>query len=251
MKKYFVVSDVHGFYDEMKKALDNAGFDITNPNHIFVSCGDLLDRGRQPKECLDFVLSIPKDRAILVRGNHEDLLGGILAGRKIDDYVDGSNGTIGTICDLTGENTFSVYTGVNKLKYDPVINEYFSRIVDFAETGHYIFTHAWLPYDGKEGWRTAPVKIWDAARWINPMQYAYAFGNHSGKVVISGHRHTSWGHARIYKDGEEFPNYRSTNPDHRRANFGPFVYPKENPILIAIDGCVAYTHKVNCYVVED
>ena len=49
MKKYFVVSDVHGFYDEMKKALDNAGFDIANPDHIFVSCGDLLDRGRQPR----------------------------------------------------------------------------------------------------------------------------------------------------------------------------------------------------------
>ena len=27
MAKLFVVSDVHGYYDEMKKALDKAGFD--------------------------------------------------------------------------------------------------------------------------------------------------------------------------------------------------------------------------------
>ena len=33
MKKYFIVADVHGFYDEMIDALNEAGFDKNNENH--------------------------------------------------------------------------------------------------------------------------------------------------------------------------------------------------------------------------
>lgn len=47
--KYFIVSDVHSFYDEMMTALNESGFDKTNPDHIFVSLGDLLDRGDQSR----------------------------------------------------------------------------------------------------------------------------------------------------------------------------------------------------------
>jgi len=42
MKKFFVFSDVHGFYKELMKALDDKGFDMENPNHYIISCGDLL-----------------------------------------------------------------------------------------------------------------------------------------------------------------------------------------------------------------
>ncbi len=30
--KYFVSSDIHGFYDEWMKTLKDKGFDINNPN---------------------------------------------------------------------------------------------------------------------------------------------------------------------------------------------------------------------------
>ena len=46
-KKFFVIADVHSFYTEMKRALDVAGFEINNPDHILISCGDALDRGSQ------------------------------------------------------------------------------------------------------------------------------------------------------------------------------------------------------------
>ena len=42
--KYFVVSDVHGFYTELKVALDKNGFDINDNNHKLIICGDLMDR---------------------------------------------------------------------------------------------------------------------------------------------------------------------------------------------------------------
>ena len=72
--KYFVVSDVHSFYDEMVAALTSVGFDYNNPDHILVSCGDLLDRGNKTLETLKYVNGLPKERKILIRGNHEDLL---------------------------------------------------------------------------------------------------------------------------------------------------------------------------------
>ena len=62
--KYFVSSDIHGHYDEWQLALNEAGFDFNNPNHKIVHCGDLFDRGRQPKQIIDFVLK-HKDKIIL------------------------------------------------------------------------------------------------------------------------------------------------------------------------------------------
>ena len=72
MKKLFVVSDVHSFYTELMSALQSAGFEMDNEEHIFVSCGDLLDRGPDAKKCLEFVNSLPDYRKILIRGNHEE-----------------------------------------------------------------------------------------------------------------------------------------------------------------------------------
>ena len=37
MPKLFVVSDIHGFYDEMMNALDEAGFDPSNEEHWLIS----------------------------------------------------------------------------------------------------------------------------------------------------------------------------------------------------------------------
>lgn len=40
-KKYFVISDPHSFYMEMKTALFKAGFRKSNKEHILIVCGDL------------------------------------------------------------------------------------------------------------------------------------------------------------------------------------------------------------------
>ena len=71
--KYFVSADIHGFYDEWMLALREKGFDVNNPNHKIIVCGDIFDRGKQPKQVIDFILS-HKDKIILIRGNHEDLM---------------------------------------------------------------------------------------------------------------------------------------------------------------------------------
>ena len=68
MQKLYVISDVHGFYDEMRTALDKAGFDQTDENSWLISCGDVWDRGNKPREVMNYLLSL--SRAVLISGNH-------------------------------------------------------------------------------------------------------------------------------------------------------------------------------------
>ena len=180
MKTYFIVADVHSFYDEMIKALNGAGFDVNNPMHIFVSLGDLLDRGPKPLQCLRFVNSLPEDRKILIRGNHEDLMEEMIARRESKQH-DWHNGTIQTALDLAeyGLTSFVEFDVFDVMRKHPDYNEYINSTVDYYEDDKHIFVHGWIPcksndlnmyhargikYTFDENWRDGD---WERARWIN------------------------------------------------------------------------------------
>ena len=74
IKTYFAISDIHGFYYPMHRSLYKAGFRKTNPDHILIVCGDIFDRGPDSVKVYNFLKSLPRDRRILIRGNHEFLL---------------------------------------------------------------------------------------------------------------------------------------------------------------------------------
>lgn len=96
MTRYFITSDIHGFYDEFMDALTRAGFDENNSSHILIVCGDIFDRGKKPLEIYDFLRSLPKERRILIRGNHETLLRDLAARGYPEDY-DAHNKTYDTL----------------------------------------------------------------------------------------------------------------------------------------------------------
>lgn len=65
--KYYVVADVHGFYEILKSALSDAGFFDDPTPHKLLVLGDLFDRGKEAKELQDFILELmDKDEVILV-----------------------------------------------------------------------------------------------------------------------------------------------------------------------------------------
>jgi calcineurin-like phosphoesterase family protein len=74
MTRHLVVADVHGNFKALMKALE-----LTNFNEyedVMISLGDLIDRGRQTKECLEFFADL-KDKGrdpFLIAGNHEIIL---------------------------------------------------------------------------------------------------------------------------------------------------------------------------------
>ena len=80
-------------------------------------------------------------------------------------------------------------------------------------------------------------EYWEKARWINGMLAWAQAMRIEGKTMVCGHWHTSWGHAHIHGT---CPEWGPT------ANFSMF----KDKGIIALDGCTAYTGKVNVYVLE-
>lgn len=239
--KYFVSGDIHGFYDEWQSALKEKGFDINNPNHKIILCGDLFDRGSQPKEIIDFVLS-HKDKVILIRGNHEDLMQQMID-RNSSDYGDLCNGTAQTIVDLYPEWQISEFD-LKKIANLTKLQEVIDMCIDYYETKHYIFVHGWIPiiencYLYDSDWRTARKERWEKARWTNPVEMFRYEIYEPNKTIVCGHWHCSalW-HEQNPDEYEEFGD---------KANFEPFITKN----MIAIDACTAYSKKVNVLIINE
>lgn len=264
MATYFIVSDVHSYFDQMMEALNGQGFDINNKNHIFVSLGDLLDRGPDAVKCLDFVNNLPKDRKILIMGNHEELLCGAI-NRGYFESHDYHNKTNDTVWQITKQ--FNEDDALQEMKHNEKWITYLNSCVNYYETDNAIFVHGWIPCEVKrtdngEGFNYSPFKgpgdwrnpiwgdEWANARWVNGMQ-AWSEGVRiEGKTIYCGHFHTSWGHAHLHNKGVEFAH------DYMKIavelgllkegaldeHFEPFI----DDGICAVDACCAYSGKINC-----
>ena len=235
MAKLFCVSDVHGAYDQMRKALDEAGFDPNNEEHWLISCGDVWDRFLQPDKVMQYLINLP--RKILVKGNHEDLFEEC-CDRGVAFSHDHSNGTFATICMLGGGLLdYSFKKCCNRAEVRTRV--FRESMVNYFETKNYIFVHSWVPLnDDKkmENWRDANNAQWENARWGNPFAFAKQ-GLLPDKTLVFGHWHCSTGWAES-EGRSEFG---------KDAKFDPFY----GDGFIAIDSCVAHSKKINCTVLED
>ena len=248
MPKLFVFSDCHGFYDELKEALDKAGFDPNNEDHWLVGLGDYVDRGSQPNEVVRYLRSLP--RKVLVKGNHEDLLVEC-CGRGYPLGHDYSNGTMETICDLGDMDkgySFDECCDITMSK----MHLFLGDCVDYLETDNYIFVHSWIPVVNKDGlpayytkgrsfefnpdWRNASKKDFEDARWGNPFDMA-ARGLKPEKTVVFGHWATEhqWAKDEGRKDFDD------------NAKFD--IYYGDG--IIGLDATTALSHRVNVLVIED
>lgn len=233
--KLFVVSDVHSYLTEMKQALDKAGFDQNNPEHLFIGCGDYFDRGNESQQMLDYLLQLPNK--VLVRGNHEDLMRD-MCDRGYPLSHDTSNRTAHTAYDLAPNTSdWKVICSVAYHKLKPLYDE----MVDYFETRHYIFCHSWIPRhtwipSGKD-WRHARNSAWESARWVNPFKAAEATGNNTGKIIVHGHWSNSY-------------YWAIKNGTSEYGDDACFDICKHNG-CIGLDTCTALTHRVNVLVLKD
>ena len=181
--KYFIVSDIHSFYNELQWALKAAGFNKRNKNHTLIVLGDLFDRGPDALKVYKFLMSIPKKRCILVRGNHE-LLYKELLNADYPGSHDFSNHTVDTFCQIARTKIydfdcresyfeqsdyyhyFNVYRGIDDaddesqvvrarqwkrvlevVREHPItkliLND--KRWVNYFELDNYILVHSWIP----------------------------------------------------------------------------------------------------------
>jgi serine/threonine protein phosphatase 1 len=229
----------------MKKCLRKAGFDIKNKDHKLIVCGDLMDRGLEAIEMLNFVQKLIKqDRLIYIRGNHEDLYLECMAEMKLFDGqvvnpIHYHNGTYSTCQQLA----------IRREEYSSLIA---NKTIDYFELGNYIFVHGWIPVNVKdnlpsqyargrsfefnEDWRKADGQDWATARWINGIETAQKGITEKGKTIVCGHWHTGYGHYVYHNIG---------TGEHDCCD----IYRDEG--IIALDACTALSQKVNVLVLND
>ena len=261
--KYYVMSDVHGYYKCFIRALKKAGFFEEKEPYKLVLCGDLLDRGEDAKALIAFVLSLKREgKLIYVLGNHEDLLVQCLqeiARGGIYDIASGLshhlwNGTWDTLLQIAEMSEKEACDDPEELVRRVMRSSFYKELlpigVDYYESERYVFTHGWIPCitEGYKpftdckympDWRDAEIEHWRRARWFNGMEIACRYGVRvPDKTVVCGHWHCSFGHAQIEGRGSE----RGED-----ADFSPFYAEG----IIAIDAATALSESVNCIVLED
>ena len=184
-KKLFVVSDVHGHYTLLQRALADAGFDKENPDHLLICCGDYFDRGEENVEVLKFFERLK--HCILLRGNHEDLLLKLLDTGRIlpHNYI---NGTIQTLQNFFGTRAIDPSTGTvdftGKTRTVDRLCEFIDSTLDYFETEHYVFVHGWIPCEDYAG---ATPEQWEEARWIKWIHVYTGQPPIPGKTLVCGH----------------------------------------------------------------
>lgn len=235
-KKLFVVSDVHGHCELLKRALENVGFDKDNPNHLLVCCGDYFDRGDENLEVLQFFERLK--HKVLLRGNHEDLLLKLLQTGKIlpHNYI---NGTLQTLTDFFGKYSIDPaddsidFSGKSRM-LDRVC-EFIDSTVNYYETEMYVFVHGWLPdgADTPEKRKAASDEAWAKARWVKWIEKYTGERPLEGKTLVCGHVPTFF--AKQF-----FPD--------RPLKCSDIFYGNG---LIAIDAGTFDTKQVNVLVIEE
>ena len=285
MKKYFVCSDIHGFFDEWIVSLNEAGFNKQDPNHILIILGDIFDRGKQPLEIYSFIKSLPDNRVILVRGNHEYLLIHLLK-RKYPLVHDYHNGTYDTLISIykdplgeefkfISENAGLMNSELLKIKaaeiYNQTCKELFTnnkikeikrwiqstRWKNYYELDNYVFVHSFIPLKGNilggkgeyySDWRTEESKeVWEESTWHCPYKL---FQNGCFDKEIENNKILVCGH---WHTSDFFNNLIYKDDPSKQLDV-----EKNNPIfksdkysnLIGLDTCTTLTKKVNVLVIE-
>lgn len=249
--KYYVTSDIHGFFSEFQSALTESGFFADTEPHRLIILGDLFDRGHEAEKLQGFILDLmEKDEVILVRGNHEDLFVDLVTTDGGVAYRHHKhNGTYDTALQLTGFSSAEAFVHcfafAAAAQETPYYRQIIPAMVDYYETEHYVFVHGWIPgicaaeddsYRYNPEWRSASPYAWGRARWYNGMDAIRSTAEE--KTIVCGHWHTSYGHSRFEGKGSEFGE---------GADFSPYRADG----IIAVDACTACSRKVNIVVLED
>lgn len=234
--KYFVVSDIHSFYDELIAALDQAGFD-SNVDTL-VSLGDNFDRGYQTVKVFEYLKSLPNK--ILIRGNHENYLKELIQLKILREH-DIHNKTIdsvyhfATMIDKDAPSYFAKAPELCGLAAQTDIIEFIDNMIDYYEIGDYVLVHGWIPtiantYNTE--WRNASPKMWYNAaqgRSIDRYKMGLTVPN---KTIICGH----WGTFNFKLD------------DDTPFDLIHDIYYGKDAIFI--DATTALSRKVNVFVIE-
>lgn len=237
MKKYYVASDIHGFFSEWMMALKDNGFDENNQEHIIILCGDIIDRGNESEKIINFLYDFPKERRILIYGNHEELFLDMIY-RGYPRGHDMTNGTYNTYKDLFKTDQIMSIEEFEKSKLCKLIEQ----TIDYYETKNYIFVHSWIPQDYlgyyNEYWNQGTSDLWHRARWCDSIKEYFKNMNKTGKTIVSGHMFSAM--AYLYEEIGEKAFLEYLNNYEKYSHLNKIYYGDK---YINLD-CNTYTSKI-------
>ncbi|MGN7388387.1 metallophosphoesterase family protein [Sporosarcina sp. SAFN-015] len=223
MKRTLVISDIHGELELFEELLQRTGYDSTQDQLVLL--GDYIDRGPHSKEVLDKVMELKSEGAIVLKGNHDEML--VKAFRTNEERAwknwTNRNGGDATLKSYgfseeefkVGEEEPFVKPEIHSVELEEHI-QFIQTLDYYLEWDDTIFVHAGV-HPEKPVEETDPYEL----IWIRDV---FHNGYNGEKTVIFGHTPTK----NLHKDKQ-----------------GCSVFFGENRI-IGIDGAAVYGGQLNC-----
>jgi len=172
-ERVFIVGDIHGCLEMLKRLMDKIDWHPDADRLIFL--GDYIDRGENPKGVVDFILELSKLSQLVdcLIGNHEDIFLDFLINGDIQPFL--ANG---------GLTTLESYR-LDEMRYrKPVIPsdhmDFFQNLLPWIELDDHYVVHAGFRPEVEIEKQSIEDIIWIREPFIHS---DYDFG----KKVIFGH----------------------------------------------------------------
>lgn len=143
--KRFVIGDIHGQYNQLEKVLKLCDFDFDND--LLITLGDIVDRGKDWRLCLDILFKV-KNR-IDIRGNHDHAFYNYIINGE--DWFGGRFGADVTI------SQWLECSDSNKLKY----NDFFKNQIPYYILDNKCFVHGGFDTKFKIEENSESTLYWD------------------------------------------------------------------------------------------
>ncbi len=233
--KYFVVSDIHGHFQELIKALNNAHFN--EEKHTLIVLGDMFDRGTESQKVYQYIKRLyDEGKAIVIKGNHELFLLEVndLNEKRMQFNIEknGFQFTINSFAeeDVSGKGVSYVKDIIRKK--NPGLMEWLDDLPFYYELEEYIFVHAGLNLEA-ENWKDCD---WTKAVWTKTKEFweRDLLEKRINKKVVVGHVGTNRLRRHIGMESE----------DHS-------IFISKDNQKIGVDASVYITKRINVFTFHE
>jgi serine/threonine protein phosphatase 1 len=176
MNKIFAIGDIHGCLEKLEALMDQIVMDRQNDTLVFI--GDYIDRGKNSREVVDYLIRLQNDykKVVFLQGNHEQMFMNYLEGVNEGLYLgNGGRATLDTYGILISDDIAE-----RKAKIPEKHMSFFHSLLSYYETDKYIFVHAGLRPELPLKEQAIDDLLWIRFEFIQNE-------NDFGKTVIFGH----------------------------------------------------------------
>lgn len=173
-KRILSIGDIHGQPDKLEKLLKKVNYDSSND--LLILLGDYVDRGFNNIESLNLVKKLGEQGAIILKGNHEQLLQ-----YAIIDLLNGKpfGSNVEIFIDCGGVNTYNEIKNLNRAQLVRIY-KYIANLLLYYEIDKYIFVHAGVDSLSPINKNSEETLLWIKDDFLANEAY-------EDKIIIFGH----------------------------------------------------------------